>query len=583
MECELTVTVERVDDFVLLIQVMMRLGLPAILDRHIPRHWLQEGLSWGWVATIWLAHILSQGDHRKLTVRDWVRQAHTTLDATTGLSMRDTDFTDDRLTIVLRELSKPEYWHAIEQDLGQNTVRVYDLSAARVRVDATTISGYREENEDGLFQFGKSKDNPELPQVKLMMASLDPLGLPIATDVVSGEQADDGLYVPIIDRLALTLNQTGLLFVGDCKMSAWATRVHIRAMGNHYLMPLALVGEAGQDMPVWIQEAVDGKHELSPIHAPGASADPKGCRAYEKPLAEGYERTRVHTAQVEGQTLEWTERVLVVHSEVYADVMTRGLERRLANATTKLKALTPPRSRGKRQIEDEEALVAAANTILHNHRVEGLLSYTFERQVEQQVKYIGRGRGAAGRLQEVVERVRYQITAVERDEAAIEALQQTFGWRAYVTDLPVEQLSLVEAVLTYREEWQIERGFHRLKGAPLSIAPLFVKRDDQVTGLIHLLSIAVRLLTLIEFVVRRALKREQAQVVGLHAENPKKGTDKPTTERLLKAFSGINLTVIQFPDRVVRHVTPLSPLQEHILTLLGLSPDIYRALAQNSS
>jgi transposase len=78
MESELTVTVERVDDFVLLIQVMMRLSLPAILDRHIPRHWLQEGLSWGWVATIWLAHIVSQGDHRShwasdlLWVGDWV-------------------------------------------------------------------------------------------------------------------------------------------------------------------------------------------------------------------------------------------------------------------------------------------------------------------------------------------------------------------------------------------------------------------------------------------------------------------------------------------------------------------------------
>jgi transposase len=130
MESELTVTVERVDDFVLLIQVMMRLGLPAILDRHIPRHWLQEGLSWGWVATIWLAHIVSQGDHRKLTVRDWVRQAHTTLEATTGLSIRDTDFTDDRLTIVLRELSKSEYWHAIERDLGQNTVRAYGFSGS---------------------------------------------------------------------------------------------------------------------------------------------------------------------------------------------------------------------------------------------------------------------------------------------------------------------------------------------------------------------------------------------------------------------------------------------------------------------
>jgi len=114
MDTELTIKTERIDDFVLLIKVMMRLGLPAILDRHIPRHWLQKGLSWGWVATIWLAHIISQGDHRKLKVRDWVRQAHTTLEETTGLQIRDTDFTDDRLTMVLRKLSKPKYWQAIE-------------------------------------------------------------------------------------------------------------------------------------------------------------------------------------------------------------------------------------------------------------------------------------------------------------------------------------------------------------------------------------------------------------------------------------------------------------------------------------
>src|SRR3954471_280416 len=106
MTTSLTVTTERIDDFVLLLHVMMRLQLPAILDRHLPRHWLQQGLSWGWVSTIWLAHILSQGDHRKLTVRAWVRQAQYTLQQITGLLIRETDFTDDRLTIVLRELSK---------------------------------------------------------------------------------------------------------------------------------------------------------------------------------------------------------------------------------------------------------------------------------------------------------------------------------------------------------------------------------------------------------------------------------------------------------------------------------------------
>jgi transposase len=576
MATELTLTTERIDDFVLLIHVMLRLNLPEILDRHIPRHWFQEGLSWGWVAMIWLAHIISQGDHRKLTVRDWVRQAHDTLERVTGQNIRDTDFTDDRLTIVLRELSKPQYWHAIERDLGQHTIRVYDLEQKRVRVDATTVSGYHAGGEDSLFQFGKSKDDPGLLQVKVMQAVLDPLGLPAATDVVSGEQADDGLYIPIIERLLTILTQAGLLFVGDCKLSALATRAYIRGRGHHYLAPLALTGDTAAEMRAWVQDALNGQQTLTPI----PMVDNQGQAL---PLVQGYETTRQCMAQVDGHALEWTERVFVVYSESYAKAQARGLEQRLATATAKLNAVTPPRGRGKRQIKDETQLTQAAQAILQAHRVEGLLSYTFERQEERLVQFVGRGRGAANRLQRIVEQVRYQITSVVRHEADIATLKETFGWRAYATDVPTGQLTLEEAVLTYRDEWLIEHGFHRLKGAPLSLNPLFVKRDDQVVGLIHLLTIAIRLLTLIEFVVRRALKHEQAELVGLHKENPKKATASPTTERLLQVFSNITLTLVQLPDRVVRHVTPLTPLQVRILELLGLSPDIYRSLAENSA
>ena len=155
------------------------------------------------------------------------------------------------------------------------------------------------------------------------------------------------------------------------------------------------------------------------------------------------------------------------------------------------------------------------------------------------------------------------------------------GWRAYVTNAPAAQLTLADAVLTYRDEWLIERGFHRLKGAPLSLDPLFVKRDDQVMGLINLLSIAVRLLTLIEFVVRRQLKQNQEQLVGLIANNPKKGIANPTTERLLKTFDDVTLTIVHLPGQIIRHVTPLSALQTRILELLGLSPGVYLKLSEN--
>src|SRR5256885_13291900 len=173
---ELSLTTERIDDFVVLLALMQQMDLPGILDRHLPRHWLQQGLSWGWTASIWLAHIVSQGDHRKVTVRDWVRQAHSTLEQVTSLDIRETDFTDDRLTIVLRHLSDEARWHAIEQELGKHLVRVYDLEEQPIRVDAATGSGCREGGGEGLAQFGASKDDPTLRQRKAMSAPLDPLG-----------------------------------------------------------------------------------------------------------------------------------------------------------------------------------------------------------------------------------------------------------------------------------------------------------------------------------------------------------------------------------------------------------------------
>ncbi|WP_439099715.1 IS1634 family transposase [Desulforhopalus vacuolatus] len=171
---------------------------------------------------------------------------------------------------------------------------------------------------------------------------------------------------------------------------------------------------------------------------------------------------------------------------------------------------------------------------------------------------------------------------MERREDAITELEKTLGWKAYVTNESPDQLSFENAVLTYRDEWTIERGFHRLKGAPLSLDPVFVKRNDQVEGLTNLLSIALRALTLIEFVVRRGLQQNSEKLTGLHAENPKKETDSPTAERILKAYSQITLTIIELAGQIFHHVTPLSPLQVRMLELLGLGPEIYSGLESNS-
>src|SRR5258708_6066059 len=63
----------------------------------------------------------------------------------------------------------------------------------------------------------------------------------------------------------------------------------------------------------------------------------------------------------------------------------------------------------------------------------------------------------------------------EVDQAAVSVATRRLGWRVYVTNHPEQTLSLEQAVLAYREEYLVERGFGRLKGKPLSLAPMYVQ------------------------------------------------------------------------------------------------------------
>jgi transposase len=571
-QSDLVIITERVDDVALLIGQMVKMGLPEVLDRHLPRHWTQRGLSWGWTAVIWLAYIVTEGDHRKVSVETYLKGMQHTLSALTAQVIEPLDFSDDRLSHLLTHLSKPAYWHQIERDLNARSIEVHALPQDVIRCDATTVSGDHEVTEGGLLQFGHSKDDPTRPQLKVMMGSLDPLGMPLATDVLSGERADDGLYIPIIERIRIGLNKTGLLFVGDCKMSALETRAYLARHQDWYLSPLPLTGATAAAMDTWITAGVTQGEagELARILRPHD-------RGHEGLVAEGYEFAR--TCCAPGGDIVWSERVLVVRSPLHATQQAAGLETRLRHAETKLAALTPPRGRGKRQITDEATLVAAIGLVLKEHRVDGLLSVTWEKQVEQTTQYVGRGRGSLSREKRVLQKTRYHITHIARQADTIAARRQRLGWKAFVTNAEQKRLSLQEAVLCYRNEYRVERIFNRLKSR-VHIAPLFVKLNAQIEGLTYLLTLGVRVLTGMEFVLRRSLEQDQVRLSGLHPENKQKMTDKPTAERILKAFADISLTIIKNAagEEILRRLTPLSELQEDILQRLELGAALYGQL-----
>jgi transposase len=566
----LTIRTERVDDIPLLLAQMQRMGIARLLDEHFPTHGNREGLSLGELTIIWLTHVLSEADHRMNRVQPWAERRLETLRGCSAESLEVRDLADDRLADVLRHLSDDEHWRAFEQELTGQLVRVYDLRADCVRLDSTTASSYGAVSEDGLLQLGHSKDHrPDLPQLKVMLATLDPLGMPLATEALSGERADDPLYLPAIARVRACLNSVGLLYVGDCKMAALATRASIQAAGDFYLCPLPAVQVSADQLA---RELAALRESSQPL----LTVERRGVDGQTHCIAHGYECSQTITAQLEGGPFTWTERRLLVRSQVAARAAETALRARLGQAQTAVADLVL-RRQGK-PVPTSRAAVeqAVAETVAH-FRVEGLLTVTVSEQLsEQPVRAYGK-RPATVRTQR-----QFTISSEVEPEALTNAIEQ-LGWRVYATNQGADELSLPQAVEAYRDEYLVERNFGRLKGHPLSLSPMYVERDDHATGLVRLLSIALRVLTLVEFVVRRQLAQEEASLAGLYAGNPKRATTHPTTERLLEAFQEITLTMVIEPHQTRRHVTALSALQQRVLALLEFTPIIYTKLCGDSS
>jgi len=134
------------------------MGLITLTNEYFPPHGNWKGLDAGRVLACWLAHILSQVDHRLNQVQDWASTRIQTLSGCLGRPVQALDFSDDRPASLLDALSEDERWTAFEAALNRHTVRVYDVHAEQVRIDTTTASGYWQVREDGLFQLGHSKN-----------------------------------------------------------------------------------------------------------------------------------------------------------------------------------------------------------------------------------------------------------------------------------------------------------------------------------------------------------------------------------------------------------------------------------------
>jgi transposase len=574
----LIVKQERIDDVPLLLGMMRRMKIAETLDKHLGDHHLRQGLSNGNLAVGWLAYILSESDHRKSAVQTWANDIPHTLEAFFATPLRPHEFGDDRLGIVLKNLAAAD-WDALESDLFYSCFDVYELPTKVVRLDTTSTCGYHGIEPDGIMQLGHSKDHrPDLPQLKIMAAVTQPLAFPVSTSVVAGNQPDDGLYWPTIVEVKKKVGGAELLFAGDCKMASLDTRARIADGDDYYLTPLPNTGETAKQIGSWIDTALqkDAAGELQAISKTTDAGQPPEC------IGKGYEFTRTMQTKVDNREVTWTERVQIVQSVAHQNSQKAKLEKCLQQAEQQLGRLTLS-GKGRKVWRQEEELQQAIAAIKKEHQVEGLLSVTVQREEKETKKYSKPGRpGEAAQAQVEVD-VRYRISQVARNDEPIEQKQQRMGWRALVTNAPEESLTVSASVLTYREGGSLERPFHQLKDKPLGIRPLFVKLPEQILGLTRLLLIALRVLTLMEIVLRAKLAENGEKLDGMHEGQKNKKEGKPTARRMLRAVAGLKttLSLLEMGGKQWWYLPPLPHLLVRILDLLGLSTSLYTNLTNS--
>jgi transposase len=562
------VGIERVDDIPLLWEQLKAMEVIRLFDKHFPQHpnW-HSTLSPGEVIACWLCFILSRGNHRLSQVEKWAAQHLHLLAALTGKPVRPLDFSDDRLASLLARLGDRRAWQGFEQELSSNLLRVYDLNPQIVRLDTTSAKTYAGVSEGGLFQFGHSKDHrPDLAQVKISMASLDPLGLPVSTSVVEGNRADDPLYLPEITRVRETTNRRGLLYVGDKKMAALDLRAFISSGGDYYLCPLGLKQLSAAEREALITELFARQRQAQIV------ADEQT----HQPLGVGFEITLTRTSAFSGGgETSWEERILAFSCFERALREAKKLDEAIEQAHSELSKLNE-RKQGKKRLNGEQIAEACAE-IVKRRGVEGIVNFRVETAVFQREVRAWKDRPAR------CEREEEHEVKIEVDELRLLKRRQLLGWSFYATNTLRERLRLERAIVAYRGQHQIEQGFGRMKGRRLGLLPMFLKIDLHVGGLIHLLVIGLRLLCLVQYVVRGKLAEAEVeserQIRGLYAGQATRATARPTTELMLEAFDGVSMMIGKNEKgETLAWLTPLNELQKRIIDLVGFSQEIYLRL-----
>lgn len=451
---------------------------------------------------------------------------------------------DDRIGRSLERL--PAHRQAACAGLVLQALRKFHLQVNQVHYDITSVELYGAyEVEEGQPQpmpmpaYGRTKSGRKnVKQIQLGVNVSGDGGVPVGHLPLDGNTAEATTHIQNLQELRQLLPRNKFLYVADSKLDTPQNLLEIAAGNGAFL--------CGGVFTVDLQKYfLRHRHKLRPVaYCPKSQ---EKLPVEKRDQYKAFERTTHLRGEVQGKKVRLTYREVFVWSQAKARQEAATRERHALKIRAEFEAVA--KNLNQYSLKTRDAVLRRLEAAKSRY-TEGKL---FDYEVTEQ-------RGGKLALQWGINSQRLQ------------EWQHKEGVYVLKTNQSSRTQPLVKVLAKYKEQSQVERRIHHLKG-PLAVAPMFLKNPERIAGLLCILVWSLMVLALLERQVRRNLKGKP--LYGLYPEN--RPSPAPTGPAILQCFATWSIVIIKERGRTMRRLGGPSATQRRLLILLGIPPDRQRA------
>ena len=402
---------------------------------------------------------------------------------------------------------------------------------------------------------GHNKDHrPDLKQLVFTLTVSRDGAVPVHFKVYDGNVTDDQTHIETWDSLCRIIGYNTFTYVADCKLCTKEQIAHINHHGGKLITVMPRSRKEDKEFRKFLRGGthIDWRELLR---------RPNPDRHGEEHIYYGFESP---TPSADGYRILW------VRSSQKQEFDAQTRQRKVTDTIAELAKLKA--GIGKRNLRAKEQIEEAVKKVFAENDSAEWFDWQLVSTEVPDFKQVGAGRPGKNTKYERQTRLQWSFTALPSTER-INNTAIDDGIFPLITNHKLNEMPASDVLEKYKYQPFLEKRFEKLKSV-LDVAPVFFKLPHRIEALMFLEFVALMASALIERELRMKMKERKIPSLRLYPEA--RSCQSPTADRVFAVFSTLQRHRLTLEDREVKTFhNQLSPLQEQVLDLLGVSSVAY--------